>query len=127
MATTKAKQADQEEAIATLRELLAEHEVVTLWCNLKQVASSGMSRVISLHFVDKQGGIRNISHLAHRILAWRYNDRHEGLSVSGCGMDMGFHTVYELSSALYNGQDRPGYLPSRPGGSTGYWLEHRWI
>jgi hypothetical protein len=29
---------------------------------------------------------------------------HNAVVVSGCGMDMGFHLVYELSHALYGDQ-----------------------
>lgn len=43
---------------------------------------------------------------------WKRNGREQdALMIGGCGMDMGFHLVYELSHVLYGG---------RPDGSGGY-------
>ena len=35
------------------------------------------------------------------------------LRVGGCGMDMGFHLVYSLSSVLYTNEERAGYKISQ--------------
>ena len=56
---------------------------------LRHRSSSGMSRDISLVVADSDG---------------RVND------INGAGMDMGFHLVYNLSSVLFHGEDRAGYI-----------------
>lgn len=86
-----------------------------VYCVLRSVAKSGMSRVIHLFCVNRESG--NLMHLSNRYaLAMDYTvkptDCGEGIHVSGCGMDMGFHLVYCLSSALYG---------------DGYFLENNWI
>ena len=43
----------------------------------------------------------DISGYVGDILEWRRNDKDGSLIVGGCGMDMGFHTVYCLSRALF--------------------------
>lgn len=47
-----------------------------------------------------------------RACGFKYDRRHEGVGVGGCGMDMGFHVVYELGHYLFG---------------NGYWLVHKWM
>lgn len=89
---------DKAEALATLRELLPVG--TTVYANVRHVSRSGMSRVISLHIATPDG-IRDISWLAAQVTGFRYDLLVGGLKVRGVGMDMGFHTVYSLSRALY--------------------------
>jgi len=93
-----------EKAIAPLRELfvIARH-----------VSSSGMSRRLSLH-VFRNGSPLQLSYNASIALGYRYryHDRDSAVVMGGCGMDMGFALVYELSHALYG---------------DGYLLKHRWL
>ena len=42
----------------------------------------------------------------------------DGLVVKGCGMDMGFHVVYTLSSLLFRDTAK---------GDAGYCLNHAWL
>jgi hypothetical protein len=66
-----------------------------------------MYRVISLYVIqDNQP--KWITRLAADLLEG-YDERHEGAKAHGCGMDMGFHLVYNLSSVLFAGQERAGY------------------
>lgn len=68
---------------------------------VRHVTSSGMARWISVMIVN-EGEIRDISWHAARLLGWPVNNRnHEGIEVGGCGMDMGFHLVYSLSSVMF--------------------------
>lgn len=67
---------------------------------LNHVSSSGMTRHISL-FVARGDEIVNITWRAGKVLGLKRSPKTGGLIVSGCGMDMGFLTVYNLSSALY--------------------------
>lgn len=140
MRETKAQKAEREEAIASLREILPPG--TTIYTALRHVSRSGMQREISLHIVE-DGGIRWISGYAARAMGARLGKR-DGIIAGGCGMDMGFHLVNNLSYALYpdgiscvgdkcpandhsNG-DRD-YTPGHPHskGSAGYAFFHRWI
>jgi hypothetical protein len=83
----------------------ANHRVYT---KIESAARSGMSRTISLYISTGPGEIQNITLLCARILG--YNPTKTGtIRISGCGMDMGFALVYELSSTLYPTETRPGY------------------
>jgi hypothetical protein len=42
----------------------------------------------------------------------------DGYKVGGCGMDMGFHLVYTLSSLLFDREN---------GKDSGYKLRHEWL
>jgi hypothetical protein len=84
---------------------------------LRSVSASGMTRHISLKIVHR-GELIDITYLASRVMGDKLSDRNgfNTLKVSGCGMDMGFHLTYNLSSILYAGQDRAGYV-----------INQRWI
>jgi len=76
-----------------------------------------MMREISL-VVVVDGKTRDITWHAANVLGDKLGKR-EGIRVPGCGMDMGFHLVYSLSSALYpngfectGGMGRPFKCPS---------------
>lgn len=71
-----------------------------VFCIVRHVSASGMSRVIQLlTFID--GEPRYLGFHAARLLGWSYDRKHEGIKVQGCGMNMCFHTVYTLAQALY--------------------------
>jgi hypothetical protein len=96
------------------RETLLEHyltEGSRVYTILRHVSSSGMSRDISLVIADKDGTITDITYYAAQATGDRLVERngHRAIRVNGCGMDMGFHLVYNLSSVLFHGQDLPGY------------------
>jgi hypothetical protein len=104
------------------REQLLTHylkEGDTVYTVLRSVSSSGMSRTISLK-VAKEGKILDLTYYASILLDWTLVEVNgsRALRVGGCGMDMGFHTVYTLSRVLF-----------REEGSTtdaGYSLNHNW-
>ncbi len=110
--TTKAKQAEQDEALQKLRDILKPGD--TLYTILRHVSQSGMSRVISVVKVQ-DGEIIWLDGLIARAGLYSRtpaNSRHDGLKVSGAGMDMGFAVVYDVSSRVL--QD-------------GYTLKQRWL
>lgn len=79
---------------------------------LRGVSRSGMRREISLLIVNpSDGGIHHIDNSAAAVLGYRMG-KHDGVLISGCGMDMGFALVSELASKLY-GDD--------------YALTHSWL
>lgn len=108
--------------VAYAREQLLTHYVSegdTIYTVLRSVSSSGMSRKISLK-VAKEGKILDLTYYASILLDWPLVEVNgsRALRVGGCGMDMGFHTVYTLSRVLF-----------REEGNTkdaGYLLNHNW-
>lgn len=82
-----------------------------LYTVLRRRSSSGMCRHISVLKPDpaRPGEMLDLTFNAARALDWRMDRDTGGLVVGGCGMDMGFHAVYSLSSALYpDGYDCTG-------------------
>jgi hypothetical protein len=95
---TKADMAERDKARETLREFVKPG--MTVYTNLRHRARSGMFRVIDVNVIEDNEP-RWIGYLAAKATGISYDRNREGLRVSGCGMDMGFHVVYELSRALY--------------------------
>lgn len=91
---TKAQQTERDLAIVQLREMFPPNTTVTVL--LRHRSQSGMSRAISVLYNE-----RDVSWLVARATGFKFNQRWGGLTVTGCGMDMGFHLVYSLSRALY--------------------------
>lgn len=144
MATeTKAKRAEREEAIAKLRALLPPgSEVPTI---LRHVSRSGIQRSIS-PIIDGH----DYSWLVARALGEKVDQKNGGVKMGGCGMDMGFALVHNLSYALYRegynccgdserpskrcpssdhvnpGPDRSNYAADRVH-KDGYALRQRWL
>ena len=106
---------DKQEAIAKLREWFPKGS--TVHTILEHVSRSGMSRSIRvvIPVVDEKGQVYFL-HPNHSIavaLGWsRSTTPNEGGKAGGCGMDMGFHLAYTLSSVLYG---------------DGYALKHAWV
>jgi hypothetical protein len=94
---------------------------------LRSVSSSGMSRRISL-FVIHKGELRCIDHMVATVMGNKVSDK-GGIQVNGCGMDMGFHLVYNLGRYLWpKGTKRPhGTRNGAPDKDGGYALKHSWI
>ena len=71
----------------------------TVYCKLNHVSRSGMQRSITpLVIIDNKP--QSIVYSASIILGYR-QDTYGGISMSGCGMDMGYALVYALSSVLF--------------------------
>jgi hypothetical protein len=107
--------------IAYAREQLLTHYVSegdTIYTVLRSVSSSGMSRTLSLK-VAKDGKILDLTYYASILLEWPLVEVNgsRALRVGGCGMDMGFHTVYSLSRVLFREAQTV---------DTGYLLNHAW-
>lgn len=130
--------AERDAAVAELREMFPAGS--TVHTVLRHVSRSGMSRSISVVVCDSDG-IRDVSYLVARALGDRIDRDRGGVKVGGCGMDMGFHLVYNLSATLYPdgfqccGERCPSndhlngdrdYTP-HVHGSGGYALRQRWL
>jgi hypothetical protein len=102
----------ESEAKAHLIELFAGDDKPNVRTVIRHVSSSGMSRDISV-FYAKDNQILNITYSVAKAIGWQLVERNgsRAIKVGGCGMDMGFHLVYTLSSVLYRGTTEfdPGY------------------
>ena len=114
---SKVTKLEQVEAIDKLRSILKPGMVVN--CILRRVSASGMNRKISL-FIVEDGEVRDITFYAGRALGWGLVEvgGHRALNVTGCGMDMGFHTVYSLAWSVFGRVD---------GAAIGSQLKHQWV
>jgi len=90
----------KEEATKILKEVLGPGD--TVHTILRHVSSSGMARDISLVVLkaDSQG-IRPFYADYHAATILELKEKNNGVRISGCGMDMGFALVYNLSRALW--------------------------
>ena len=87
--------------------------------NVKNVSRSGMQRQARFYIIvpltKKEQEIRrgttekshvyNISYKIARLLKYPYNNDWECVTLNGCGMDMLWHTVYNLGRNLYPNGD----------------------
>ncbi len=136
---TKAQIAERDEARARLREMLPPgSKVHTI---MRHVSRSGMMRHIDVYALNADGKTYLSGYVAKAIDA-RRTDRGE-IKMGGCGMDMGFAIVNELSYALYpdsfecigercpandhfNGdRDYTPHMHSK--GAAGYALRQEWL
>jgi hypothetical protein len=108
---SKVAQGEREEARRRLLDIFAGQERPTVYTVLRHVSASGNSRDISL-FTVRDGELSNITALAAKAMGENVKDRNGQwvIRVGGCGMDMGFHIVWNLSYSLYEGQERAGYV-----------------
>ena len=84
-----------------------------LYTILRHVSASGMSRSISVHYFDLEyGDMRQLNYDCALLLGLSLDEKHEGVKVQGCGMDMGFSLIYDLSSKLLE---------------DGYAISQRWL
>jgi hypothetical protein len=114
-----AAELERSEAIEGLRELFKGDTHPKIHTITRHVSASGMTRDISLIYV-KEGAIHNVTYSAALALGWPLSEKsgNRAIRVSGCGMDMGFHTVYTLSNVLYRGAVE---------GDAGYLLTQAWL
>ena len=103
----------QQEAQEELRQIIKPGD--TVYTVLRHVSRSGMTRGIDLYTI-KDNRPRWLTGLAGKAMGTPQSradwDRERGLRVSGCGMDMGFHLVYNLAYYLFG---------------DGYALKHEWL
>lgn len=124
----------------------------TIYTILRHRSRSGMMRRISPVFIDREGNTFHFDHAAAVLLGLPKTGGGDGIKMNGCGMDMGFHLVYELSHALFPkgagciGEGCPSndhsngdrdFTPHKVEGlkpyadhwhrDGGYMLRHRWL
>jgi len=94
------KLSEREKTVLGLRELLKPGD--TVYTKLNHISRSGMTRSIEV-MVFRDNAPVNVTYSVSEVLGYKIHNKHWGLKVVGCGMDMGFSVVYNLSSALYRG------------------------
>ena len=137
-----AKERERQDAVRELREMLKPGD--TVYTKLVSVSRSGMSRVIAPYIIRDNEPL---------CIEWKVGKatgytltptgRNEGIKIGGCGMDMGFKLVYDLSRALFpdgfdcigekclaschvNG-DRDYTIGRHHDENGGYALKQRWL
>lgn len=105
-----AAELERNESIAALRKILKSGD--TVYTVIRKAAPSGMSREIDLFVFRGARGDKKLwlSWHASKVLGIPQAKDGGALKVRGAGMDMGFGVVYELSSRLFHGKNRAGYL-----------------
>lgn len=99
----------------------------TAYTILRHVSRSGMQRAIDVYALIPDGDKVAKFWITPKVAAvcgYSINKRHDALTVNGCGMDMGFDVVYNLSYALYGRSVDPTTGETRDGGYT---LKHQWL
>lgn len=100
------------------------HEILkpgdTVYTNVLSVARSGMSRTIKCYMV-REGEMSDITYPVAQITGYSIA-KNGGIRIGGCGMDMGFALVYELSRKLF-----PTDQESFKEQTGGYALNQRWL
>ena len=142
MTATKQKQTERAEAITQLRKWLKPGD--TVYTVLRYVSKSGMKRGIDLYII-MDGRPQWITAFVGKAIdqpqTRRDWEQSRGLGVTGCGMDMGFGLVYDLSRNLFHddfeciGERCPsndhsnGDRNRKPHKHSdgGYALRHEWI
>ena len=92
------KQSARDDAITALRETLKPGD--TVYTVLRNVSRSGMTRSIDAYVIHG-----NSPHWISRRVAAAidapFDEKRDAVKMGGCGMDMGFALVYQLSHTLY--------------------------
>lgn len=94
---TKAQQQERTEAIAQLREWLNPGD--TVYTVTTHTARSGMMRCIR-PIITVEGRPLDITYWVAQ-MGEKAHQKHGGIVMDGCGMDMGFALVYSLSRRLF--------------------------
>jgi len=126
---------DQQEAIERLREMLSPGD--TVYTILRHVSRSGMTRIIDPVILGKDGAY-HLGWLVSQALDEPYDRNREGVKVSGCGMDMGFALVYDLSGTIFPdgfdcigkgcpANDHVNRVETTHHQAGGYALRHKWL
>ena len=114
MSNTLTKRQAAQLDIDYAREKLLTHYLAAgdrVYTILRHVSASGTSRDISV-LVAHGNEITDITYYAAAALGDKLIESHgwRAIRQRGGGMDMGFNLVYNLSTVLFHGQARAGYV-----------------
>lgn len=115
------KELYQQQTIVELKKLIKPGD--RIYVNITRVSASGMSRRMRFYVINK-GELVVITERFSIVTGWGVND--DGVSVSGCGMNMAFHAVYTLGAYLWpKGTPKPhGTRNGQPDRDGGYALKY---
>ena len=131
MRQTAEKTAQRNETAEMLRRFLKPGD--TVYCVLRNVSKSGMSRRIDFYVMIIPNGnpsqrttdkpyLQYLSGYMSKLGIGSWSPDKSGLRVNGCGMDMGFHCVYTLARMIFTAEDC-----ERTDKDQGYSLRSEWI
>ena len=110
---------DQAAGIESIKQIIAGDPKPVIYTIARRTSSGGygISQDIALIYL-KGGEPWNLTYYAGQVLGLKVKncDGYNAINNIGGNMDLGFDLVYALSSYLYAGQDRAGYV-----------LSHRWL
>ncbi len=95
----KVSKQQHEESLKQLREWIKPGD--TVHTILRHVSRSGMQRTIGLVIAKKDGTMIHPNWHVANVTGYSLDPKREGLKIGGCGMDMGFALVYDLSRRLF--------------------------
>jgi hypothetical protein len=111
--------ADKAAAIESIKQIIAGDTDPVIYTIARRTRSGayGISLDIALIYL-KGGEPWNLTYYAGQVLGLKVKncDGYNTINSTGGGMDLGFDLVYSLSSYLYAGQARAGYV-----------ISHRWL
>jgi hypothetical protein len=73
----------------------------TVYTILRHVSKSKMTRYIGVVIIRSDGTIYHPNYAVNVLLDKSYKHNYDGVKMEGCGMDMGFELVYQLSHILF--------------------------
>ena len=115
---------EKERAREILRGILSKGDTVYTLC--RHVSASGMSRRLDLYTISEDASsgafLRYLTGYVATALGYQRH-RSGAVVVGGCGMDMGFHLVHNLSYALHGMSSHDAKGSDR----SGYTLKQEWI
>lgn len=89
----------EQDYLEKLSILLSKEGKKQVIATVKKVASSGMSRQVAFAIVINED-VHFITYFISKALGLRYNESNNTITISGCGMDVIFGTLYNLNVAL---------------------------
>lgn len=105
-----------EQAVKDIKKIVKKGN--TIYTVLRHVSKSGMFRRISCYVIKGNKPLYLDYYISDILSSVKLTDK-QGLGVSGCGMDMGFSIVYDLSWALF--------CPNKYSKKAAYSLKQEWI
>jgi hypothetical protein len=122
----KPTKTERKESIQHLQNMLKPGDEVYTQC--KHVSASGMTRWLDV-YVIRDNRPHRITWDVCAAADFTFCNRRGQLKIEGCGMDMGFQTVYCLGASLWpDGTPEPhGNRNGEPDSTGGYALTHRWL
>ena len=85
----------KDEVIEYLKSSLKDGDII--YTNVQHVSQSGMTRDIKIIKINENRPL-NFNYYVSKALGYRI--KNNGIRISGCGMDMGFALIYDLSRTL---------------------------